>query len=166
MDTESRPQEHDMMTLTDVQGVIAHWWFAYDQGDFATLTDLLTDDVHFSCESDTGTTPFEAFIRCDTRGRPEVMAWQTDHRLNSPYPLRHNATNIHLTRTESEEADFASYIFVSQIVEGAVSPLSTGLVRGTVRRQDDAVRIADLRVTLDTMSSIPLTEHQTASAAG
>jgi hypothetical protein len=154
-----------MITLTDVQGVIGHWWYAYDQGDFRTLAELLTDDIHFSCESDTGTTAFEEFIRCDTRGRAEVMAWQTDHRLNSPYPLRHNGTNVHLVRTDGDEADFASYIFVTQIVEGAVSPLSTGLVRGTVRESSDGIRIAQLRITLDTQSSIPLAEHRATSPA-
>lgn len=156
-----------MITLTDVQAVLGYWWFAYDQGDFESLPNLLTDDVHFSCESDTGTTPFEDFIRADIRGRDAVMAWQTDHRLNSPFPLRHNGTNIHLTRADEAEADFASYIFVTQIVDGAVSPLSTGLVRGTARKDIDAgrVRLAELRVTLDTQSSIPLTEHRSAGAA-
>jgi hypothetical protein len=155
-----------LITLTDVQQVLGHWWYAYDQGDFDVLPGLLTDDMHFSCESDTGTTPFEDFIRADIHGRDAVMAWQTDHRLNSPFPLRHNGTNIHVTRAEANEADFASYIFVTQIVEGAVSPLSTGLVRGTVRQEGEAVRIAKLRVTLDTQSSIPLVEYRAAATAG
>ena len=58
-----------MITLTDVQGVLGHWWYAYDQGELEVLPGLLTADIHFSCESDTGTTPYEDFIRCDTRGR-------------------------------------------------------------------------------------------------
>jgi hypothetical protein len=153
-----------MITLSDVQGVLGHWWYAYDQGELDVLPGLLTADMHFSCESDTGTTPFEDFIRCDTQGRDEVMAWQTDHRLNSPFPLRHSGTNIHLTRADENEADFASYIVVTQIVDGAVSPLSTGLVRGTVRREGDAVRISRMRVTLDTQSSIPLTEYRATAA--
>lgn len=154
-----------MITLTDVQGVLGYWWYAYDQGDFDALAALLTDDIHFTCESDTGTTPFEEFIRCDTRGHTAVMAWQTEHRLNSPYPLRHNATNIHLTRNAGDEADFASYIFVTQIVEATVSPLSTGLVRGTIRRSGNSIQIAELRVTLDTQSSITLAEHRTHAPA-
>ncbi len=147
-----------MITLTDVLGVLGHWWYAYDQGDFDTLGDLLTDDVHFRCESDTGATAFEEFIRCDTHGREAVMAWQTDHRMNSPYPLRHNVTNVHLTRVAEAEADFAAYLFVSQIVAGAISPLSTGLVGGTAREAGGRPRIAALRVTLDTQSSLPLSE--------
>ena len=45
-----------MITLTDVQGVLGHWWYAYDQGELDVLPGLLTADIHFSCESDTGTT--------------------------------------------------------------------------------------------------------------
>jgi len=32
------------------------------------------------------------FYRADVTGRDAVMGWQTDHRLNSPYPLRHNGS--------------------------------------------------------------------------
>ncbi len=148
-----------MIPLTEVQGLIGQWWYAYDQGDFATLTRLLTEDVHFQCDSDTGATDFEEFIRCDRRGRDAVMEWQTEHRTASPYPLRHNGTNIHLTSSQPAEADFASYIFVTQIVNGGVSALSTGLVRGTVHRVGACLLIAALRVTLDTMNSVPLAEH-------
>lgn len=148
-----------MISLTEVQGLVAHWWYSYDQGEFATLTSLLTEDIHFQCESDSGQTEYEEFIRCDRRGRGPVMQWQTDHRTASPFPLRHNGTNVHLTRTAGDEADFASYILVSQIVGGKVSLLSTGIVRGTVRREGDRLAIAALRVTLDTSDSVTLAEH-------
>ena len=110
------------MSLPDVQGLIAEWWYAYDQGEFAAMAALLTEDVHFRCESDSGRTEYEEFIRCDIRGRDSVMQWQTEHRLGSPFPLRHNGTNIHLTRVGAAEAHFASYLFVTQIVAGKVSP--------------------------------------------
>ena len=87
------------------------------------------------------------------------MEWQTEHRVASPYPLRHNGTNVHLTSSTETGADFASYIFVSQIVNGGVSPLSTGMVRGTARRMGDRLQIAALRITLDTMDSVALAEH-------
>lgn len=154
-----------MISLTEVQGLVGQWWYAYDQGDFATLTQLLTEDVHFQCETDTGETVYEEFIRCDRRGRDPVMAWQTEHRTASPYPLRHNGTNIHLTSSRTDKADFASYIFVSQIVNSGVSPLSTGLARGTARRVDDRLLIAALRVTLDTKDSVPLAEHLATTTA-
>ena len=148
-----------MIALPDVQGLIARWWYSYDQGDFSGLSALLTDDVHFQCESDSGQTEYESFIRCDRRGRDSVMQWQLEHRTASPFPLRHNGTNIHLVRCRAAEADFASYILVSQIVGGKVSLLSTGVVRGTVRREADDVLISALRVTLDTSDSVTLAEH-------
>jgi hypothetical protein len=148
-----------MISLTDVQGLIAHWWYAYDQGEFDTLATLLTEDVHFRCESDTGQTGYEEFIRCDRRGRRSVMQWQIDHRRAGPFPLRHNGTNIHLTGAADGGTDFASYIFVSQIAAGNVSPLSTGRVTGTVRREGGRLAFAALNVTLDTADSVTLTEH-------
>ena len=76
-------------------------------------------------------TDYEEFVRADHRGRDAVMTWQTDHRLHSPYPLRHNGTNVHIVEQLGDEARFTSYIFVSQIV-GGVSPLSTAIVNGVV----------------------------------
>ena len=141
-----------------MQDLIARWWWNYDEGNFDVLTSLLTDDVHFSCRTDTGTTDYEEFVRADHTGRDEVMAWQTDHRLNSPYPLRHNGTNVHLTGQQGDEASFSSYIFVSQIV-GGVAPLSTAIVNGKVRRDGDGLLLAELEVVLDTMDSKVFSER-------
>ena len=147
-----------MIEPAAVQDVIARWWWNYDEGNFDVLTSLLTDDVHFSCRTDTGTTDYEEFVRADHTGRDEVMAWQTDHRLNSPYPLRHNGTNVHLTGQQGDEASFSSYIFVSQIV-GGVAPLSTAIVNGKVRRDGDGLLLAELEVVLDTMDSKVFSER-------
>jgi hypothetical protein len=141
-----------------LQDLVAKWWWNYDEGHFDVLASLLTDDAHFSCRTDTGTTDYEEFVRADHRGRDAVMAWQTDHRVHSPYPLRHNGTNVHIVEQLDDEARFASYIFVSQIVEG-VSPLSTAIVNGRVRREGDALLLAELHVVLDTMDSKPFSER-------
>ena len=141
-----------------VHELLGRWWFNYDEGNFDVLADLLTEDAHFTCRTDTGTTDYEEFVRSDLRGRAEVMAWQTDHRTNSPYPLRHNAANVHVVEERGEEATFASYIFVTQIVEG-VAPLSTGIVTGTVRSEPKGLRIAELNVVLDTMTSVVFSER-------
>jgi len=141
-----------------VHELLGRWWFNYDEGNFAVLADLLTEDAHFTCRTDTGTTDYEEFVRSDLRGRAEVMAWQTDHRINSPYPLRHNAANVHVVEERGDEATFASYIFVTQIVEG-VAPLSTGIVTGTVRFEPGGLRIAELNVVLDTMTSVVFSER-------
>jgi hypothetical protein len=142
-----------------LQDLIARWWWNYDQGNFDVLARLLTSDMHFSCRTDTGTTDFEEFVRVDLSGRDEVMAWQTDHRVNSPYPLRHNGTNVHVVEQGDDEATFASYIFVTQIIEGAVSNLSSAIVNGAVRNEDGTLRIARLEVVLDTMHSVPFRDR-------
>ena len=151
---------HVTLDPASVQDLIARWWWNYDEGHFEVFPELLASDVHFTCRTDTGETDYEEFVRADVRGRDEVVAWQVDHRTNSPYPLRHNGTNVHLVdvRAEDEEADFASYILVTQIVDG-VSPLSTGIVTGTVRVEDGALRIAALRVVLDTMASVVFSQR-------
>ena len=138
-----------MIDLGAVQNLIASWWFDYDQGDFDAWPDYFTADARFSCRSDSGKTAFEEFVTADVRGRDEVVAWQVDHRSNSPYPLRHNGTNVHLREVRQVEADFRSYLFVTQIVDGAVSNLSSGLCLGTVREEGGKLRIAELRVILD-----------------
>jgi hypothetical protein len=143
-----------MIEIAAIQELLGKWWWNYDEGHFDVLTGLLTDDAHFSCRTDTGTTDYEEFVRADYHGRDEVMAWQTDHRINSPYPLRHNGTNIHVGEQRGSEATFASYIFVSQIAGGGVSPLSTAIVRGTVRAVGDQLQIAELEVVLDTRESV------------
>jgi hypothetical protein len=141
-----------------VHELLGRWWFNYDEGNFDVLAELLTDDAHFTCRTDTGTTDYEAFVRSDLSGRAEIMAWQTDHRRHSPYPLRHNAANVHVVDDRGDEATFASYIFVTQIVEG-VAPLSTGIVTGTVRSDRDGLRIAELNVVLDTMTSVVFSQR-------
>jgi hypothetical protein len=147
-----------MIEPSAIQDLIGRWWFNYDEGNFKVLEELLTEDIHFSSRTDSGATDYEEFVRADYRGRGEVMAWQTDHRLHSPYPLRHNGTNMHVVEQRGSEATFASYIFVSQIA-GGVSPLSTGIVNGTVRLDGDALRIAELEVVLDTTESKPFNQR-------
>ena len=146
-----------MIDVAAVQELIGRWWLNYDEGNFDELKRLVTDDVHFACRTDTGTTDYEEFVRADVRGRDEMIAWQRQHRLDSPYPLRHNGTNVHIVDIRGNEATFASYIFVTQITEG-VSNLSTAVVRGAVRDEDGSLLLADLEVTLDTMTSAPLRE--------
>jgi hypothetical protein len=136
-----------------LQDLLARWWFNYDEGNFDVLASALTDDAHFSCRTDTGTTDFEEFVRADVSGRDQFMRWQAAHRLDSPYPLRHHGTNVHIVEQQGEEATFASYIHVTQVVDLQVTTLPAGIVRGTVRREGDGLRISELEVVLDTMTS-------------
>jgi hypothetical protein len=143
-----------MIDVAEVNELMGRWWFTYDQGHFDEMAPLLTGDVHFSCRTSSGATAFEEFVRSDNRGRDEVMAWQREHRLDSPYPLRHMGLNLHITGQRGDDVAFSSYIFVTQIVAGAVSNLSTAIVNGAARREDGALRLSELEVVLDTDDSV------------
>ena len=142
-----------MIEPAEVADLVGRWWWNYDEGNFEVLRELLTDDVHFTCRTDSGQTDFEEFVRADVRGREAVMSWQIPHRINSPYPLRHNGTNVHITEQREEEASFASYIHVTQIVAGQVANLSSGVVLGAARRGGSSVLLSELHVVLDTRTS-------------
>jgi hypothetical protein len=81
-----------------------------------------------------------------------IVEWEIDHRKNSPIPIRTNGANIHLTTATDADAEVRSYIFVTQIVNGAVCVFSTAIV-GSVRHEDGQLRRADLRELLDTAAS-------------
>jgi hypothetical protein len=136
-----------------VQNLVARWWWSYDEGHFDFLASHLTEDAHFVCRTDTGNTAWEEFVRADIRGRDAFMAWQTQHRLESPYPLRHHGTNLHVVEQRGDEATFACYILVMHIVNGQVSPLPGGIVNGAVRLVDGELCISELEVVLDTIDS-------------
>ncbi len=138
----------------ELHDLIGRWWCSYDEGNFAVLAAALTDDAHFTCRTDTGHTDWEEFVRADVRGRDRFVEWQAQHRLESPCPLRHNGTNVHIVEQRGEEATFSSYIAVTQIVNGAPSPIPGGIVNGTVRRVDGELRLSELEVVLDTTDSV------------
>jgi hypothetical protein len=141
----------DRAALVDL---LARWWFNYDEGNFDVLQALLTDDVHFTCRTDTDTVAWADFARADGSGRDTVMRWQTEHRRSSPYPLRHHGTNVHVVDDVGpKEATFASYIHVTQVLNEAPAAIPGGVVTGTVRQEPEGLRIAALHVVLDTMTS-------------
>jgi ketosteroid isomerase-like protein len=140
----------DRSVLADLLG---KWWFSYDEGDFDVLASLLAEDVHFTCRTDTDTVAWAEFARADVSGRDAVMAWQIEHRRNSPYPLRHNGSNVHVVDEHGDEATFASYIHVTHVLNEAPASLPGGIVRGAVRQEAEGLRISELAVVLDTMTS-------------
>jgi hypothetical protein len=153
-----------MIQPADAHQLLSKWWFAYDNALFEEWPQMWTADAHFSCRTDTGATAFEEFVNADARGRDDVLAWQTDHRLHSPHPLRHNGENVHLTRADESSADYRSYIWVSQIVGGSPSPLSTAVVHGSLAMEDGVLKISDLNVVLDTEDSTVLADKQVAGS--
>jgi len=137
-----------------LQDLLGRWWFSYDEGHFDSMRSMLTDDVHVTCRTDTPDVAWAEFATADDEGRDEVMRWQVEHRRNSPYPLRHHGTNLHLVEQQGDEATFASYILVTQVVDEMPSPIPGGIVTGTVRRDAEGVlRIAAVHIVLDTMTS-------------
>lgn len=153
-----------MIPFPEVQELLGRWWFNYDEGRFDELASLLADDAHFTLRTDSGQTDYEEFVNADVRSRSDVMAWQTEHRLDSPSPLRHHGANLHLTGAAGADTLFASYIFVTQIVRGQVSNLSTGIVSGSARNEAGSLKISSLHVVLDTELSRTLREIRAAGS--
>lgn len=153
-----------MIQPADVQNLIGRWWFAYDNALFDEWPAMFTADATFTCRTDTGTTDYEEFVRADVQGKDAVLAWQTEHRLGSPHPLRHNGENVHLTSASDTEAAYRSYIWVTHVVGGQPTPLSTAIVTGRVAIEDGELRIAELNVVLDTEDSTVLAERQASGA--
>lgn len=139
----------------DAHQLLCRWWSAYDEGEFEVLASLLDEDAHFACRTDTGTTAFEEFVRAEHAGRDEILRWQTQHRLDSPFPLRHHCTNFHLTDRQSGHAGFRHYLTVAAVRDLQPDPVPGGLVEGAVRLHGTELAIIDLVITLDTMDSVP-----------
>ena len=143
---------HDRVAAHEL---IHRWWVNYDEGHLDVLRDLLAEDCHLSSRTERGQHPHEDFIRADNRGREVAMAWAMDHRARSPYPLRHHATNVHVTAERGDEIDLDSYLFVNQIVERRPAALSSGRVRWTLRRTPVGYRVLRQEVVLDSIESAP-----------
>lgn len=152
-----------MVTYADVAEVLGCWWYNYDEGNFEVLRSLLSEDTRFTCRSATGKSAYEEFIRADVAGLDAVMEWQIQHRTGSPYPLRHNGTNLHLIDRGEDSATFGSYIVVTHMVNGMPSLLPAGIVNGRVTMVAGAPKIAELNVILDTEDSVLFSDRPSAS---
>lgn len=155
--------------MTDHDRFAAHelvhqWWFNYDEGNLDVCEGLLTEDCHLSSRTELGTHPHEEFIRSDSQGRDAAMAWTKEHRKHSPFPLRHNASNVHVVAERGDEIDLESYLFVTQIIERKPSTLSSGLVHFTLLRTADGYRIRRKEVVLDSIESAPFQDVEFVAA--
>jgi hypothetical protein len=149
----------DAPSAAEITELLAHYWHRYDDGRIEELGDLLTEDATFRTRTDTGTTDWEEFVRSDFTGRDEIIRWQVEHRLDSPHPLRHMTLNVAVVATDGPSADFISYLLVTQVLGGNPSPIPGGILHGTVRRDDDGLRLSHFELVLDTQESIPLRER-------
>lgn len=144
--------QHDHLAAMQL---VHRWWCNYDEGHLELCAAMLADDCHLSSRTELGNHPHEAFIRSDNHGRDAAMAWTAQHRAHSPYPLRHNATNVHVVAERGDELDLESYLYVTQIVDRRPSALSSGRVLFTLVRTDDGYRIRRKDVVLDSIESAP-----------
>jgi hypothetical protein len=152
------------ISLGELQEFIAEFWFHYDEAHFDEMAARYADDIHYSSRSDTGACPFEELLTADLHGRDEVMAWLTDHRTRSPYPLRHHSTNVFRTATDGDVTNARFYIFVNQITNFVPFAVSSGVVDVGVTRGPSGLQFTKMEVVLDTTDSVLLSERSADTA--
>lgn len=143
------------ISLPEIQEFFGAFWFHYDSGHYDELAARLSEDVQYASRSDTGTAPFEDYLRATVHGREETMAWLTEHRDMSPYPLRHNITNTFRTGIDEEVTQCRSYLFVTTMTNFMPVTASTGIVDAGVKRAPGGLVFTKLEVILDTQDSVP-----------
>jgi len=99
-------------------------------------------------------------------GRDAVVEWLSEHRKQSPYPLRHHATNVHRTGTDSDVTRARFYILVNQIANFVPFAVSSGVVNVGVRREATGLVFTEMDVVLDATNSVLLSEIAAGSATG
>ncbi len=134
------------ISLSEVQEFFGEFWFHYDSGHYDEIAVRFAEDANYISRSESGASPFEEVLAANLHGRDEIIGWLTEHREGSPYPLRHNGTNIHRTGTDGDVTTSRSYMFVTQVanhVPFAVSSgvLETGIKRGAERSGVHHVRL-------------------------
>lgn len=159
----------DDITLPELQEFIASFWYHYDEGHYDELAASYAEDVRYLTRSDSGASPFEELMSPELQGRDAVMAWLSEHREQSPYPLRHHATNVHRIGADGSD-DGATrarfYIFVNQIANFVPFAVSSGVANVAVRRGPNGLEFTDMDVILDATNSVLLSELHAESGAG
>jgi hypothetical protein len=154
------------VTLPELQEFIGNFWYHYDEAHYDELAASYADDVHYVTRSDSGASPFEELMSPELRGRDAVMEWLSDHRKQSPYPLRHHATNVHRTGTDGDVTRARFYILVNQIANFVPFAVSSGVVNVGVRRATAGLVFTEMDVVLDATDSVLLSELAAGSASG
>ncbi|OBA80760.1 polyketide cyclase [Mycobacterium sp. 1164966.3] len=154
-----------MITLPDLQEFIAGFWYHYDEAHYDELAARCAMDVTYVSRSDSGTSPFEELMSPDLHGRDAVMEWLSQHREQSPHPLRHHATNVHRTGADGDVTHVRFYLFVNQVANFVPFAVSSGVANVDVRRGPDGLELSRMEVVLDTTNSVLLSELTADSAA-
>jgi len=146
------------ITLPELQEFIACFWHHYDEAHYDELAASHAQDVDYETRSDSGASPFEELMSPKLHGRDAVMEWLSEHRRQSPYPLRHHATNVHRTGTDGDVTRARFYIFVNQITNFVPFAVSSGVANVAVRRGPNGLEFTALDIVLDTTNSVLLSE--------
>ncbi|HXS86347.1 MAG TPA: nuclear transport factor 2 family protein [Mycobacterium sp.] len=154
------------ITLPELQEFIGSFWYHYDEAHYDELAASYAEDVHYLTRSDSGASPFEDLMSPDLHGRDAVMEWLSDHRRQSPYPLRHHATNVHRTGTDGDVTYARFYILVNQIANFVPFAVSSGVVNVGARREATGLVFTEMDVVLDATNSVLLSEIAADSATG
>ncbi|OBK94545.1 nuclear transport factor 2 family protein [Mycobacterium sp. 1165178.9] len=154
------------LTLPELQEFIGNFWYHYDEAHYDELAATYAEDVHYVTRSDSGASPFEELMSPELTGRDAVMEWLSEHRKQSPYPLRHHATNVHRTGTDGDVTRARFYILVNQIANFVPFAVSSGVVNVGVRREATGLVFTEMDVVLDATDSVLLSELSVDSATG
>ena len=154
------------VTLAELQEFIGNFWYHYDEAHYDELAASYADDVHYLSRSDSGASPFEELMSPELQGRDAVMEWLSDHRKQSPYPLRHHATNVHRTGTDGDITRVRFYILVNQIASFVPFAVSSGVVNVGVRREATGLVFTEMDVVLDATDSVLLSGLAADGATG
>jgi hypothetical protein len=146
------------IALSELQELVAGFWYHYDAAHYDELAARYAENVHYLTRSDTGASPFEELMSPELHGRQAVMDWLSEHRRQSPYPLRHHATNVHRTGVDGDVTYARFYIFVNQIANFVPFAVSSGVVDVGVRGEASGLKFTKMDVVLDTQNSVPLCE--------
>ncbi len=152
--------------LPELQEFIAGFWYHYDEAHYDELAAAYAEDVHYLTRSDSGASPFEDLMSPELNGSDAVLEWLSEHRKQSPYPLRHHATNVHRTGSDGDVTRARFYIFVNQIANFVPFAVSSGVVNIGVRRGANGLEFTEMDVVLDATNSVLLSELAAGSTAG
>jgi hypothetical protein len=153
------------VTLSDLQEFIAGFWYHYDEAHYDELAARYAENVRYVTRSDSGTSPFEELMSPELHGRAAVMEWMSQHREQSPYPLRHHATNVYRTGTDGDVTRARFYIFVNQVANFVPFAVSSGVADVGVRRGAEGMEFTEMDIVLDATNSVLLSERSASSAA-
>lgn len=153
------------IALTELQEFIGGFWYHYDEAHYDEMAAAYADDIRYVSRSESGASPFEELMSPELVGRDTVMEWLSDHRRQSPYPLRHHATNLHRIGTDGDVTRARFYIFVNQIANYVPFAVSSGVAEVGVRRGARGLEFTEMEVILDTTNSVLLADLPADTAA-